>query len=101
MVFEGVNTIRKIRFNDKYLAFGDIVGRVCVLSLENNEIQYKFGEHKGELSSLDISDDYVVSGGVDGKVVIYKLRDNISPNNGLNQGNHLLKTYALTYSLTK
>ncbi len=100
MLFEGVNTIRKIRFNDKYLAFGDIIGRVCVLSLANNEIQYKFGEHKGELSSLDISDDYVVSGGVDGKVVIYKLNDNISPNNGLNQGIHSLETCTLTYSLT-
>ncbi len=112
VLFEGVNTIRRIRFNEKYLAFGDIVGRVCVLSLDDNKIQYKFGEHKGELSSLgnylftysityllthdlDICDDLVVSGGVDGKVAIYKLKNGSSANNGLNQGTH-----SLTHSLT-
>ena len=90
-----------------------MVGRVCVLSLDNNKIQHKFGEHKGELSSLgdyslanpftysltysliyllthhlDICDDLVVSGGADGKVVIYKLKNGSNMNNGLNQGTH-------------
>jgi len=75
--FEGTEIIRRLRLKNGLLAFGMIDGRVCVIELESGKILNKYHEHSTEISAIDFQNDFLVTGGGDGKIVVYNIKNDI------------------------